>query len=487
MKFPRHPKHRHGDTTGHREGNDPSPGHAHDSSEHTQRSGHGRHPSPFAASGLIAADDLASGKAPSPEQATQALSNIMVFLRVSLHLVFAFLLGFAVVQNVAAGTASWGQITGACLLACVYLVGTVWENRKAHSVLVDFTLDSTTRLLATGWLCVVLLLWVCLVASSMSFVWLLFPLVFLILHVLPTTASIVTVCAAWAVAAFLPALVHHPGWNVANVVGPFIGTFFAIGVYFTYRVLGREVHAHALLTQQLISAQQQLAMSEHQAGRMEERERLSREIHDTVAQGLSSIVLVSRAARANLRKGNLAELSAQLDTISEQAGDSLAEARRFVRDLASPDLSQSLPVALERVVARVRARQEALSDDLEVVLTIIDETNGANGAAQLPEPVTRTVVRVVQEALANVVKHADASKVVVTAGLWDEQVTIDVVDNGRGFDPDASRSGFGIDGIQARVSDLGGTVTIESCTGAGTTLTCAIPLTSRTRHEESQS
>lgn len=440
-------------------------------------------------------DSPAAGSAPSPEQATQALSNIMVFLRVSLHLVFAFLLGFAVVQNAAAGTASWCQVTAACLLACVYLVGTVWENRKAHSVLVEFTLDSKTRLLATGWLCVVLLLWVGLVASSISFVWLLFPLVFLILHVLPTVASISTVAVAWAVAAFLPALMHSPNWNVANVVGPFIGTTFASGVYFTYRVLGREVHSHALLTQQLLSAQQQLAMSEHQAGRMEERERLSREIHDTVAQGLSSIVLVSRAARANLRKGNLAELSAQLDTINEQASDSLAEARRFVRDLASPDLSQSLPVALERVAGRVRARQEALGDPLDVVLTLVDEDNKIG---TLPEPMTRTVVRIVQEALANVVKHAQATKVVVTVGLWDDQLSIDVVDNGRGFAPEAlaasrtapnassgANSGFGLAGIRARVTDLNGTVTIESNPGGGTALACAIPLTSRAPAKES--
>lgn len=419
--------------------------------------------------------------APTPTEidATRALSRIMIFLRVSLHIVFAFLLGFAVVQNVAAGNGTWRLITAAGVLAGVYMAGTTWENRRAHSLVAVEDTDRRWAILAACWLAVVLALWVGLVALSMNFVWLLFPLVFLILHILPTGVAIVGVAAAWAVAAFLPAWLHTPSWNVANVVGPLIGTVFAIGVYFTYRALGREVQTHALLTQQLLSAQQQLAMSEHQAGRMEERERLSREIHDTVAQGLSSIVLVSRAARSNLQKGNLEELSGQLDTINEQASTSLAEARRFVRDLASPDLTQSLPEALEKVVARTRARQGALGEPLDLTLNVVGEIDPAS----VPEPVSRTMVRVAQEALNNVVKHAHASKAVVTLGLWDDQLSLDVVDNGSGFDP-ATASGFGLPGVRARVADLAGTVTIESAPESGTALACSIPLTSRSTSAE---
>lgn len=418
--------------------------------------------------------------APSELDATQALSRIMVFLRVSLHIVFAFLLGFAVVQNVAAGNGSRGLLAAAGVLAAVYMAGTTWENRRAHSLLMEDVLDRRWRVLAACWLAVVLALWVGLVAQSMDFVWLLFPLVFLILHILPTGLSIVGVGAAWLAAAFLPAFLHTPSWNVANVVGPFIGTVFAIGVYFTYRALGREVQTHALLTQQLLSAQHQLAISEHQAGRMEERERLSREIHDTVAQGLSSIVLVSRAARANLAKGNTAELESQLGIINEQASDSLAEARRFVRDLASPDLGQSLVEALRTVIQRTRGRQEALGEPLDLTLNVVGEEVDP---ASLPEPVSRTIVRVTQEALNNVVKHAHATKAVVTLGLWDDQLSLDVVDNGRGFDLEGA-TGFGLPGVRARVADLSGTVTIESAPGSGTALACSIPLTSRSASAE---
>src|SRR5699024_10847088 len=138
-----------------------------------------------------------------------------------------------------------------------------------------------------------------------------------------------------------------------------IGTGFAIVIFFAYRELHAEIEHNRSIAKKLHATQLVLAISEHQAGRLEERERLSGEIQHTVAEGLSSIVLLARAAKSS------ADPSSQLATIESVAADNLAEARRFVRDLASPDVQQSLPEALRSTVARMRDRGAALGEDTE--------------------------------------------------------------------------------------------------------------------------
>ncbi|MDO5512066.1 histidine kinase [Corynebacterium sp.] len=387
------------------------------------------------------------------------MTALLRTLRIGLHLLFAFLLVLGLVlflladPTAAISTPALPLTVG---LALVYVLGTVWE----HSV------GTPPRAVVGWWLAVVTLLWHALVAVSITFVWLLFPLVLLFLHLLPRTLGVLAAVVLWAIAAFVPALLHPGEWTTASAVGPFIGTVLAVAIYWTYVALHHEAAHHRAVADDLRTTQEELAASEHQAGRLEERERLSREIHDTVAQGLSSIVLVSRAVRGSLERGDAAAALRQMRTIEDQAADSLAEARRFVHDLAAP--GETVPVALRHLIDRARARQEALGEPLRLDLHLTGDTD-----RELPEPVARVVLRAAGELLANVVKHASAQRTVVTYGVWDQEVTLDVLDDGRGF---PGTRGYGLRGLAARVESVGGELLIES--DGGTTATVHIPLTS---------
>ncbi|MDO5098818.1 MAG: sensor histidine kinase [Corynebacterium sp.] len=415
---------------------------------------------------------------PTPEQSDSPLRRILVLLRVGLHVSFAFFLCLGAIQTLADRkqplsahhTLLMLGLVG--VLAAVYLVGTTWEKRAVASN--GTPTFRTQPTLAPWWLILVTALWVALVAVSSSFVWLLFPLAFIYLHIIPLPINLLAVALGWAFAAFIPMYMTPETWTPSAAVGPGVGSIFATVVYFTYQALGREIDRQTQLSQQLIAAQQELAEKEHQAGRLEERERLSREIHDTVAQGLSSILLLSRAAQNELMHGDTDTAREQLHTIHEQAGASLSEARRFVRDLASPDLSDPLPQALQRVVARAAARDTALGIDRDYSLEVVGDENHP-----VPEPVSRAIIRVVQEAISNIHKHSTATKAVITVGIWEEEVSIDVMDNGHvDHTPDP---GFGITGLKKRIADLGGNLTVEFGLndGEAVALTCRIPLTSR--------
>lgn len=394
------------------------------------------------------------------------MNRILALLRTGLHLTFAVLLGLGIASYTLPDPA---QLSGSAVLplatalAGTYAVGTVWESLH-HAGRVA----SSPARFAPGWLALVTLLWCGLVALSADFVWVLFPLVLLTLHILPRWPALATATALWGIASFVPRHLHPADWSTGAALGPAIGTVIAVAIFVVYRTLHSEAARHRSVAQQLRATRAELAATEHEAGRMEERERLSREIHDTVAQGLSSILLVSRAAQTSLKRGDTATAGEQLGTIGEVAAENLAEARRFVRDLASPSLGMSLPTALHGVVDSVRARQEALGEPLELSLQLAGDTGRA-----LPEPVGRVVVRAAQEALNNVVRHAGAGRAVVTYAVWEDTVTLDVVDDGHSFD---GEYGYGLRGLAARVAAVKGD--LDVLTGDGTTVVVSIPLTS---------
>ncbi|MEU6151597.1 sensor histidine kinase [Actinosynnema sp. NPDC047251] len=181
----------------------------------------------------------------------------------------------------------------------------------------------------------------------------------------------------------------------------------------------------------------------HEAGVLAERQRLGREIHDTLAQGLSSITLL-------LELGDTRRAA-------DVAKENLAEARRFVRDL-SPLQGRSLEDALRGLCDRVEVHGEPYP------LTV---------------PTEVALLRVAQGALANVREHAEAHTVVVTLSYLGDAVTLDVCDDGRGFDPRAvtpgEGRGFGLASIRSRVAELGGTLSVESAPGEGTALGVTVP------------
>jgi signal transduction histidine kinase len=213
--------------------------------------------------------------------------------------------------------------------------------------------------------------------------------------------------------------------------------------------------------------QAQLLTQAREAGILEERQRMAREIHDTLAQGLTGIVTQLEAAQ---RTGDSGEHQRRIDNAKELARASLTEARRSVQALKPGALEGArLPDALAEEAARWSATSGVAADVT---------TTGA--ARPLHPEVEVTLLRVAQEALANVAKHAGASRVTVTLSYMEDVVTLDVLDDGGGFDVNqqAARkdgSGFGLTAMRQRVQRLAGELAIESGSGAGTAVSATVP------------
>ncbi|MGW1606185.1 sensor histidine kinase [Streptomyces eurythermus] len=222
-----------------------------------------------------------------------------------------------------------------------------------------------------------------------------------------------------------------------------------------------------------------MAATERREGTLAERERLAREIHDTLAQGLSSQRMLLQAAD---RLWDSAPGTARdhVRTAAAIAERSLAEARRFVHDLTPADLAEG--GGLLRALHAVAERETTPG------LTVRVHTEGSP-PDPLPAPVESALLRIAQGALANVREHAAATTATLTLTCLDDQIVLDVTDDGRGFDPrapaaaapasGAGERGHGLPAIRARLRQLGGTLTIESAPGEGTALSAAIPLEPR--------
>lgn len=205
--------------------------------------------------------------------------------------------------------------------------------------------------------------------------------------------------------------------------------------------------------------QDQLLAQARDAGVEEERARLSREIHDTVAQSLVGIITQLEAASDIAARDH----TARLQRAGATARDALGEARRAVRALASPRLDEdALPAAIARLV-----RQVAEASRIDAQFTLDGEP--------APTPYDSELLRICQEALANVVRHAAAQRVMVTLGYSADEARLDVRDDGRGFDPAVVGTGHGLPGIRQRLTNIGGTLEIETTEGGGCTLSAAVP------------
>jgi len=402
---------------------------------------------------------------------------ILRVLRVSLHVGFAVLLLVALVRLLAAGVhgEAWLHVGLALCLAGVYLAGTVLEKR--HSVRPG-RLDP--RPLSAWWLAAVCLLWLLLIWGSADFVWLAFPLFFLQLHVLPRGPALAAIAASTVMV--VAALWFHNGGPAGSqlqlpmVLGPAFGAAFAVVTGLAYRALYLEAENQRLAAEELRRTRAELARSQHDAGTLAERTRLAREIHDTLAQGFSSIVLMGRSAEQALDAGDTGLARNRLRTVQDTAAANLAEARNFVRGLQSPDLEQrSLVDSLRRLCAQTEteaaARGAALSCRLEVEGT----------PADLPNPYRTTLLRAAQSSLANVWAHANAATAVVTLSFLGSEVAMDIFDDGAGFDPAAvpnraDGSGYGLMSLRDRVAALAGTLDLESAPGEGTVVAIRLPL-----------
>ena len=229
----------------------------------------------------------------------------------------------------------------------------------------------------------------------------------------------------------------------------------------------RQSRERQRLIEQLRATRAELAAAERQAGTLAERQRLARDLHDTLTQGFASVVLLLEAAEESLARGRPVER--HIDQALRSARDNLAESRRVVWALRPRPLTeQPLPHALGELTGRL-AEETGLRAE-----TVVTGT-----ARPLPAHVEEALLRIVQEALANVRKHAAASRVTVTLSYLDDLTMLDVHDDGVGFDQAATAAsaggGLGLHAMAERVAALGGSMVIESAPGEGTTIAVEVP------------
>ena len=198
-----------------------------------------------------------------------------------------------------------------------------------------------------------------------------------------------------------------------------------------------------------------------EAAQTEERNRLAREIHDTIAQDLSAIAFQLEAAEALLaQKSEPERVRRSVTAALDLTRKGLEEARRSVLDLrAAPLEGRTLPVALASLAQEAGVAFES-----------------AQAAVPLPPAVEVGLYRIAQEALQNALRHAAASRIVIGLETSLDQVRLTVQDDGKGFPEGTSSGRFGLIGMRERARLLGGSFQVESSPGAGTRITAEVPL-----------
>lgn len=318
-----------------------------------------------------------------------------------------------------------------------------------------------------AWVVGMVVLWGALTTAAPSFAWCAVPVAFAVLRVLPFAWAVGTVAVMTALLTTAWQRISD-GFDAVQVAGP-IG--IALVTVLAYRALDLESQARQDLVDRLLDAQDKLAEEQHRTGALAERTRLSREIHDSVGQGLSSINLLLQAADQDW-VSHPERARDHVRTAASTARDGLDEVRRVVRDLAPAGLSvgdsvEALPAALRRAAAQA-------GPDMRVELRV----DGDPGA--VPAEVAAALVRTARGALANVREHAHATRVALTLTYHVDEVVLDVRDDGRGFDPTQVTTqgtrGRGLSGIHDRAAALGGVAYIESAPGEGTTVSVHLPI-----------
>jgi signal transduction histidine kinase len=256
-----------------------------------------------------------------------------------------------------------------------------------------------------------------------------------------------------------PGLRHDFG-GLAFGLGISLGFSLLFGIWIS-GIIAQSAQRAGLIAE-LERTRTALAAERHDAGVLAERTRLAAEIHDTLAQGFTSILMLARAAGATVVRDPEAARD-QLGLIERTATENLAEARSLVAALAPAALDgASLPEALRRLAAR--HEQET---GVPVGVTV-------DGDPAVCPDIDVVLLRAAQEALANVRKHAGASAVRIGLAYGNGAV-LTVSDDGRGFDPSAAGGGFGLPGMRRRAEDSGGNVTVDSAPGAGATIRVVLP------------
>ncbi|MDT2009566.1 sensor histidine kinase [Rhodococcus opacus] len=315
------------------------------------------------------------------------------------------------------------------------------------------------------WVLPVLTTWAVLVWLAPSFAWCAFPMFFLCTRAYASRIAypVVGVLAVLTSLAFFN-FSGRTEWAV--LVGPLCTGALIV---MAYSQIERDSRERVSLLRQVADTRSRLAETEREAGVLAERERLAREIHDTVTQGLTSSLLRLEAAEQTWAQGDPSAEARAREDVRMATGtlrENLAETRSLVHHLAAPNL-ESQPIDSALLAA---ARTHHPRAELRIVGTPI----------AIPAEVAHALLRITQSAVANVALHAEAETVGVTLTYLPGAVALDVFDDGRGFDPapagsPSARGGYGLRAMRRRVEQLGGTFTVESAPGEGTVVAAQIP------------
>ncbi|MGO4489076.1 sensor histidine kinase [Microbacterium sp. 2RAF4] len=395
-------------------------------------------------------------------------------------LVGSIRIGQAVITVVLLAVGAWRAAADGVPLPWVLALSLVFLGWYGGGLLLSER--TSDRRLATWWLLGLTLIWLGAVVVSPEFVWLAFPLWLLAGFVMRLRWALLLSAAVLVVVVTAP-LLHTGTTTYANVIGPLVGGVFALGISRGYLELVRDGRERRRLIASLVATQEEmaalqdeLARTQRESGASEERTRVSRDIHDTVAQSLSSIGMLTRSA---LEADDPAQRTRALEQIGALAAEGMADARRIVNALMPAELeSTALGDALARMLERLTEET-----GIEATLHADDDLPSLGIDAEV------ALLRTAQSALANVRSHASATRVVVTLADAGDAVRLDIVDDGIGFDArqwDRQRDaqggvgsaggGYGLRSMRARLRELGGGLDVESAPGDGTALSAHIPL-----------
>ena len=200
---------------------------------------------------------------------------------------------------------------------------------------------------------------------------------------------------------------------------------------------------------------------------LEERQRLARELHDSVTQALYSVTLYADAARMAFSAQKWEALGSNLQEVRNMAREAMYDMRLLVFEL------RPFMLETEGLASALRARLAAVEGRSGLKTQVFVEEE-----RRLPIVIEEELYRIAQEGLNNVVKHAEATQVQIQLKYDENTVLLEMIDDGKGFEPEtvSQSGGFGLQGIQERVQQLGGTLKIESVPFSGTRLSVRIPL-----------
>lgn len=370
------------------------------------------------------------------------------------------------------------------VFAALWVVGMLRFLSQDHTTALDVVVVGTAIVLA-GWriawfvlrrvgtvgpapgveLAGTVVLTVVLMALAPDFVWVAFPVFLWCFQYWPPRVAVpvVTVLAAAAIAT---GVAHARSFDLGQVLGPLIGAVVAAVMALGYKSLAAENDQRRRLIEDLERTREHLATTEREAATLAERQRIAREVHDTVTQGLSSIAMLLQAADAQL-DADPSRSRRHIDLALRTARENLEESRRFVRALTSPSLDDA---PLDAAIADACRRFEE-ETGIDARFSVAGEPRPLGAEHQL------ALFRVAQGALGNVRRHSGATRVDVTVTFQDDVVNLDVVDDGSGFDPVGARNGggFGLTAMAERLGDIDGTLVVESAPGSGTAVAASLP------------